>query len=205
MIAIIDYKMGNLGSIANMLKRIGENPVITNRMSDIANATKIILPGVGSFDNAITNLINLDLIDIIKFKALEEKVPTLGICLGMQLLSNKSEEGTLPGLSLINGEVIRFKFNDQENKYKVPHMGWNIVRKEKSNALTDNLPENSRFYFVHSYHFVCNDISDILLTTNYGYNFVSAISKGNILGVQFHPEKSHRFGMQLLKNFVEKF
>jgi len=205
MITIIDYKMGNLGSIQNMLIRIGEKSIITNNIKDIEKANKIILPGVGSFDKAINNLNALNLIEIIKRKANDEKIPILGICLGMQLLSEKSEEGILTGLALIQGEVKKFNFMDPVKKYKIPHMGWNIVKKVKSSPLTDNIAEDSRFYFVHAYHFVCYRETDILLTTDYGYEFVSAVANDNILGVQFHPEKSHRFGMQLLKNFVELY
>ncbi len=204
MITIIDYRMGNLGSITNMLNKIGVECLVTNNITEVERAEKLILPGVGSFDNAINNLNQLNLIEVIKHKAINEKIPILGICLGMQLLSEKSEEGSLPGLSLIHGEVKKFKFSEL-NALKIPHMGWNLVNKVQSNPLIDNLPSDSRFYFVHSYHFVCYNKSDILLTTNYGYEFVSAIAKSNILGVQFHPEKSHRFGLQLLKNFVEQY
>ena len=204
MITIIDYRMGNLGSITNMLNKIGVECLVTNNITEVERAEKLILLGVGSFDNAINNLNQLNLIEVIKHKAINEKIPILGICLGMQLLSEKSEEGSLPGLSLIHGEVKKFKFSEL-NALKIPHMGWNLVNKVQSNPLIDNLPSDSRFYFVHSYHFVCYNKSDILLTTNYGYEFVSAIAKSNILGVQFHPEKSHRFGLQLLKNFVEQY
>lgn len=205
MITIIDYKMGNFGSIQNMLTKIGEKSILTNDIKDIEKAKKIILPGVGSFDNAMNNLNSLNLIDIIKHKAKDEKIPILGICLGMHLLSEKSEEGILNGLNIIQGLVKKFNFKDQVKKYKIPHMGWNQVKKIKSSPLTDNLAEDSGFYFVHSYHFVCSRETDILLTTDYGYEFASAVEYENILGVQFHPEKSHRFGMQLLKNFVEYY
>jgi len=202
MITIIDYKTGNLGSIQNILKRIGEESVITSDKDEIARATKLILPGVGAFDTGMRNLMELDLIDILNEKVLIEKTPVLGICLGMQLLSEGSDEGSLPGLGWINGKTMRFNFiNSME--YKNPHMGWNFVRQHKtSNLLNDMFPE-SRFYFVHSYFFKANDPADILTSTTYEIDFTSAIEKGNILGVQFHPEKSHKFGKKLLKNFVD--
>jgi glutamine amidotransferase len=202
MITIIDYKTGNLGSIQNILKRIGEESIITSDKDEIAKATKLILPGVGAFDTGMRNLMELDLIDILNEKVLVEKTSVLGICLGMQLLSNGSEEGSLPGLGWINAETLRFNFiNTME--YKMPHMGWNFVQQHKeSNLFTDMFPE-SRFYFIHSYYFKANDPLDILTSTVYEIDFTSAIERGNIMGVQFHPEKSHKFGMKLLKNFVD--
>jgi len=202
MITIIDYKTGNLGSIQNILKRIGEESIITSDKDEISKATKLILPGVGAFDTGMKNLMELDLIDILNEKVLVEKTSVLGICLGMQLLSKGSEEGSLPGLGWINGETFRFNFiNTME--YKIPHMGWNFVQQHKeSNLFTDMFPE-SRFYFVHSYFFRANDMEDILTSTTYEIEFSSAVERGNILGVQFHPEKSHKFGMKLLKNFID--
>lgn len=200
MLVIVDYKMGNLGSIANMLKKIGHSSVISSDIETIVKAEKIILPGVGAFDKAMENLSNLNLIETLNKKALVDKVPVLGICLGMQLLANRSEEGILPGLSWINGNIIKFKI---ENNLRVPHMGWNLVHKNKEHPLFQGMNETPRFYFVHSYHFSCSDSADVLATTNYGYDFTSVVCRNNIAGVQFHPEKSHRFGMQLLKNFIE--
>lgn len=205
MIAIIDYKMGNLGSIANMLKKIGVQSVITNDIEEIKQASKIILPGVGHFDQAMVNLQEICLIDILNEKVLIEKIPVLGICLGMQLLAENSEEGTLPGLGWIKGDVRKFSFGENPGKLKIPHMGWNTVNRKNESSLMDDLDNEPRFYFVHSYHFNCASPSDILLTSSYGYEFVAAILHENILGVQFHPEKSHKFGLQLLKNFSEKY
>ena len=202
MITIIDYKTGNLGSIQNILKRIGEESIITSDKAEIARATKLILPGVGAFDTGMNNLIELDLIDILNKKVLVEKTPVLGICLGMQLLSERSDEGSLPGLGWINAETKRFNFVDTM-EYKIPHMGWNFVKQHKESNLFTNMFPDSRFYFVHSYFLKANDPSDILTSTNYEIEFTSGIEKGNILGVQFHPEKSHKFGMKLLKNFVD--
>jgi glutamine amidotransferase len=202
MITIIDYKTGNLGSIQNILKRIGEDSVVTSDYDEIARATKLILPGVGAFDTGMRNLTSLNLIDILNKKVIEEKIPVLGICLGMQLLSKNSEEGSLPGLGWIDASTVRFKFEDS-TEYKIPHMGWNFIRQHKTGKLFDNMYPDSRFYFVHSYFFRANDPEDVLTSTTYEIEFTSAIERGNILGVQFHPEKSHKFGMKLLKNFVD--
>lgn len=206
MIIIIDYGMGNLGSIANMLKKIGAAAaMITTQIPEIEQADKIILPGVGAFDHGMKNLADLGLISILHERVLNEKVPILGICLGMQLLTTCSEEGTLPGLDWIDAETKRFNFDHLQTSFKIPHMGWNTLAIPRQNhPLFTNLYERSRFYFVHSYHVVCKNSKDVLATTFYGYDFVSAVAKDNIYGVQFHPEKSHKFGMQLLKNFVER-
>jgi glutamine amidotransferase len=198
--------MGNLGSIQNMLKKIGEQSIISSDKEDIKNATKIVLPGVGSFDKAMSNLEKLSLTEIIKKKVLEDKTPIIGICLGMQLLTKGSEEGTLKGFNFIDAYSKKFDFSLLENSSPVPHMGWNKVYLEKeSKLLEDNIDRENRFYFVHSYAVSCNNREDILTTTNYGYEFVSSFEKNNIIGCQFHPEKSHKFGMKLLKNFVENY
>jgi glutamine amidotransferase len=202
MITIIDYKTGNLGSIQNILKRIGEDSVITSDKNEIDKATKLILPGVGTFDTGMKNLSALDLIDVLNKKVLVEKTPVLGICLGMQLLSRGSEEGSLSGLGWIDAFTVRFQFKDTV-EYKIPHMGWNFTNPVKNSRLFDNMYPDARFYFVHSYFFRANDKDDILASSNYEIEFTSAVEKGNILGVQFHPEKSHKFGMRLLKNFVD--
>lgn len=202
MLVIIDYKMGNLGSIANMLKKIGHPSIITSDTEVIKKATKIILPGVGSFDAAMKNIKELGLLELLNNKALSEKIPFLGICLGMQLLTQKSEEGFLPGLGWVNAETIKFKVEDQN--LKIPHMGWNTISLPFHDVLFEEMPKNSRFYFVHSYHVLCNSEENVFSKSIHGYEFASGIKKDNIMGVQFHPEKSHKFGMQLLKNFVER-
>jgi glutamine amidotransferase len=202
MITIVDYGMGNLGSIQNMLNKIGTESIITNDLEKIYQAEKIILPGVGAFNRAMHNLTNLKLLPVLNKIVLEKQIPLLGICLGMQLLSNSSEEGNVRGLQYIDGEVTKFRFS-KDSKLKIPHMGWNTVDFKKKNSLIEDMPAESRFYFVHSYHFKCKDQNNVLTTTNYGYEFASAVVKDNIYGVQFHPEKSHKFGMQLLINFVE--
>jgi glutamine amidotransferase len=202
MITIVDCGMGNLGSIQNMLKKIDHKSVITGKISDIEKAEKIILPGVGAFDNGMKNLKKMKLISVLNQKVLKEKTPVLGICLGMQLMTLKSEEGKLPGLGWIEAETIRFNFNGDKN-LKIPHMGWNNVKVMKNNGLSKDIHNNDRFYFVHSYFVKLKNSQDQLFETEYGSLFTSSFSKGNIFGVQFHPEKSHKYGMQLLKNFAE--
>lgn len=196
--------MGNLGSIANMIKRIGYKSLITSDISQIKSAEKLILPGVGSFDKAMQNINELNLFDIIRNKSLNNKTPVLGICLGMKIMCNHSQEGKLPGLGIINAQVKRFSFNENQ-KLRIPHMGWNTVELQKENPLFINMTNEPRFYFVHSYHVICNNKSDVLTKTNYDYDFHSSFAHENIHGVQFHPEKSHKFGMQLLKNFIENY
>lgn len=203
MIVIVDYGMGNLGSIANMMKKIGVQATIASDPSSIASADKLILPGVGAFDSGMHKLSELGLLPALSRKVLEEKTPILGLCLGMQLFTRRSEEGSLPGLRWIEADTIRFKF-DSSISLRVPHMGWNTVRPLRANLIVDNLSEDPRYYFVHSYHVKCDDEGDVLATTRYGYEFPSIIMRGNIVGTQFHPEKSHKFGMQLLRAFVER-
>ncbi|MDA2935701.1 imidazole glycerol phosphate synthase subunit HisH [Patescibacteria group bacterium AH-259-L05] len=203
MIVIIDYGVGNLGSVQNMLKKIGTKSLISSNTSDIMSADKLILPGVGAFDNGMKNLKDSGLIPILNHKVIKEKTPILGVCLGMQLFSKKSEEGQLPGLAWINAQTVRFKFNNDQTNLKIPHMGWNTITTKKQSPVLKNMYQDARFYFVHSYHIVCNDSQDILTTTYHGYNFTSMIQHNNLIGAQFHPEKSHKFGMKLLKNFAE--
>jgi glutamine amidotransferase len=200
MIAIVDYGMGNIGSIANMLRKVGASATLTGDPEVLGQASKIILPGVGAFDNGMANLEASGLVPLLNRKALEERVPVLGICLGMQLLSRSSEEGRRPGLGWIAADTKRFQL---DSTFKVPHMGWNYVQPAKASPLTAGLPEHSRFYFVHSYHVVCDEPSDVLLASRYGIDITAAVQRDNVMGVQFHPEKSHTFGMQLLKNFAE--
>lgn len=202
MIVIIDYGMGNLGSIVNMIKKLGYECTVSSNIDEILNAKKLILPGVGSFDQAIKNLEKLNLVNCINKQVLENKVPILGICLGMQLLTNGSEEGTVKGLSYVDAYASKFK---KDLNLRVPHMGWNILKVKKENIFFDENFFEQRFYFVHSFSVHCSNSKDILTTTNYGMEFVSSFQKENILGVQFHPEKSHKFGMHFFRNFLEKF
>ena len=203
MIVIVDYGMGNLGSIQNMIKKVGSAAIVSSKIEDIEQARKLILPGVGAFDTGVRNMDRLGLRPALNRKALKEKTPILGICLGMHLLTRGSEEGKLPGLGWIDGETIKFRFEESENHLKVPHMGWNAVQTQRSHSLFKGLNEEASFYFVHSYHVVCNTDEQVLARTRYGYDFASAVQKENIIGVQFHPEKSHRFGMRIIKNFLE--
>ena len=201
MIIVIDYGMGNLGSIANMIKKVGYKCIITSDLEEIKKATKLILPGVGSFDNGMKNLEKLGMIGVLNQKVLIEKTPILGICLGMQLMTKSSEEGNLVGLEWIDAQTKRFV----SDTLKIPHMGWNIIKHQKESKLFDEMESEKRFYFVHSYFVSCNQEVDILTYTNYIQDFVSSFQKENIIGVQYHPEKSHKFGMNLIKNFVENF
>ena len=203
MIAIIDYGLGNLGSIANMLKVIGEKSVITSDVREIEKADKLILPGVGAFDAGMKQLAERGLVSFLQEQVLQEGKPILGICLGMQLLGRKSEEGKMRGLGLIPFDNIRFRIDPTSN-LKVPHMGWDIVNFTKESPLIEGIDGVQRYYFVHSYHAVCDYPENSLMTCDYGYEFTAAVVKGNIMGVQFHPEKSHNFGMKLLENFARR-
>ena len=199
MVGILNYGLGNLGSIANMLKAINEKTIITDDPNEIKAADGIIIPGVGAFDAGMSKLLRTGLVDIIKEEAKEGK-PILGICLGMQLLGRGSEEGSRKGLDLIPFECIKFRCSD--SGLKIPHMGWDIVNIKQNHKIVCNLKGLQRYYFVHSYHARCDNDDNVLMTCEYGYEFACAVVKGNVIGVQFHPEKSHDFGMALLKNFV---
>jgi glutamine amidotransferase len=203
-ITIVDYGTSNLGSMQNMLKKIGATSTIASSPNDLEGASKIIVPGVGSFDAGMNKLLNSGMIPVLNQKALIEKVPTLGVCLGMQLMTESSEEGVARGLGWIEAQTIRF---DQKSEpgLKVPHMGWNEVILAKSSALTSNFTADARFYFAHSYHVACKSAEDVLLRVSYGNAvYTAAFQRGNLYGAQFHPEKSHRFGMTFLRNFVEQ-
>lgn len=201
MIIIVDYKMGNILSVQNMLKKIGYQSIITSDVKVLRNANKIILPGVGSFDRAMKNIETLGLLDELNHKVLKQKVPILGICLGMQLLTKSSEEGQLQGLGYIEGHTRKFVFSD--NIRKIPHMGWNEVKPNPNATLFKNVEFPCRFYHVHSYFVDCKDEQDIAATTNYGMDFTCSVEHENIFGTQFHPEKSHRFGKMLLTSFCQ--
>ena len=198
MITIVDYGVGNLGSVNNMMKKIGVDAEVTPDLKKISEAKKILLPGVGAFDTAMQKLTGTELRAILDKKALEEKIPVLGICLGMQLMTNGSEEGQLKGLGWIDAFAHRFP----RAELKVPHMGWNLVKRSSESPITNEFQEEFRYYFVHSYHVKVAHEQNSILKTTYGVTFDSGIQNNNIFGVQFHPEKSHRFGMQLFKNFA---
>lgn len=202
MIAIIDYGMGNLRSVQKGFEHTGHEAVVTRDAKTILNADKVVLPGVGAFSDCMKNLDQYGLLDAVH-RSINSGKPFLGICLGLQLLFTESEEfGISKGLNIIKGRVERFKI--QDSKFKVPHMGWNSLSfKKRPSALAD-VPENSQVYFVHSFHVVPEDKSVIATTTPYGIEFVSSIWKDNILAVQFHPEKSQKLGLSILKRFGEQ-
>jgi imidazole glycerol-phosphate synthase subunit HisH len=205
MIVIIDYGLGNPGSIKNMLRKIGADSVISSDKNIIGDAEKLILPGVGSFQNGMKNLSESGLIDVLNKKASIDKTPVLGICLGMQLFTNHSEEGDVNGLGWIDAETIKFKLEKNSGKFSIPHMGWESVKEAKPSKLMQDMYQEPKFYFVHSYYIKCKNADDVLLTTHYSHPFVSGIEKENIIGVQFHPEKSHKYGMKLLQNFINNY
>ena len=192
--------MGNLGSIVNMFKKIGAKAKVSSDLEEINNAPKLLLPGVGAFDNAMQKMNDAGMISILNNKALKEKVPILGICLGMQLLTHRSDEGKLAGLGWIEGQTLAFRSIVSE-KTRIPHMGWNTVAKHTESPLSTELNKDAKFYFVHSYYVKCENEKNAILKTRYEIEFDSAIQKDNIFGAQFHPEKSHKYGMKLFENF----
>lgn len=201
-VGVLNVGIGNIGSVINMLKRIGVRARSIESHQGFAGVTHIILPGVGAFDEGMKSLESSGIKNALCECVLEKKVPTLGICLGMQMMTHGSEEGSKPGLGWIAASASRFIF-DENQKVKIPHMGWNNVSVLRDNVLVQKATEDARFYFVHSYAVQCDDEDNVLMRTNYcGQSFVSAFQSSNIAGVQFHPEKSHRFGMQLLRGFL---
>jgi len=197
-VSLVDYGLGNLGSVVNMLKRIGTQIHLVRTPDGIHESDRLLLPGVGAFDAGMRLLDEQGLGRAIQEFAASQR-PLLGICLGMQLLLDSSDEGDLSGLGLVPGRSIRF---EQRAGLRIPHMGWNLVRPVRQDPLVANLPDESRFYFVHSYRVVPDDDQGVLAITEHGDVFASMIRQGNVMGAQFHPEKSHAFGMQLLKNFA---
>lgn len=199
MIVIVDYGLGNLGSIKNMFKKIGVDSVISSEPSQISNASKLVLPGVGNFGKGMYELEKSGLREMLTQKVINNKTPILGICLGMQLMTDDSEESGSKGLGWIPSRTLKFNFDNSE--LKVPHMGWNTIKVINENPLIKISDEEIRYYFVHSYYVKVSDENHSLAKTNYGLTFDSVIQKENIYGVQFHPEKSHKYGMTLLQNF----
>ena len=200
-LTIVDYRMGNLNSVKKKLDRLKTTVSITSNPKDIIKADKIILVGVGHFAKAMKNIKELDLLDALNEVAIIKKKPVLGICLGMQLMAKDSEEGNTEGLGWLDANVRRMQVDDTL-KFKIPHTGWNKIIQSKKSHLMKGIPESSEFYFVHSYHLMSNETSNILNETEYCFKFTSAIEKNNIFGVQYHPEKSHDVGEVLLKNFI---
>ncbi len=204
MIAIVDYGLGNVKAFANVYERLNIPACIARKADDLDAATKVILPGVGAFDQAMTKLDHSGMREALDDVVLKKKIPVLGICVGMQILAKASEEGILPGLDWIDGMVKKFDVSVlQDSKTQLPHMGWNTIQPNNGNPLLVNFNNESRFYFLHSYYFQCNNADDSIAITEYGIRFSSAVNHENIYGVQFHPEKSHQWGVQLLKNFAE--
>lgn len=200
MITVIDYGMGNIGSVINMIRRIGGEVRSSSSLDEIKESRKLILPGVGAFDAGMTALEESGLSEALKDVVVNNGAHILGICLGMQLLLGSSEEGEKPGLGLVPGRVIRFKVEKQG--LPVPHMGWNVVKPVKRSLIFEPNEKLQRFYFVHSYYVECDDLHDIATTSEYGHEFVSAFERKKVMGVQFHPEKSHRFGLELLNRLI---
>jgi glutamine amidotransferase len=203
MIAIVNYGSGNIQAIANIYGKLGVDFVVAQTPDEIERADKIVLPGVGAFDQAMAELNQSGLKQALDRKVRDEQKPILGICVGMQLLARSSEEGTLAGLGWVDATVRRFVPGEGPGAVRLPHMGWNDVRPQKDNPLFRDVDLGNGYYFLHSYYFVCNRSEDILATTTYGGDFASAVSVGNVHGVQFHPEKSHGAGVALLKNFAQ--
>lgn len=202
MITILDYGLGNVKAFANVYKKLNISTQIIDRAENLKNVSKLILPGVGAFDFAMKRLEDSGMRQTLNELVLGNRVPVLGICVGMQMLAKSSEEGELPGLGWIDGEVKRFDVTKLLGKTHLPHMGWNNVAPINTSQLFHNFNSDSRFYFLHSYYFSCNKKENVIATTNYGEEFTSAVNSENIYGVQFHPEKSHQWGVQLLYNFA---
>lgn len=203
MIGIVNYGLGNIKSIYNIISNVGGEARILDHHSQLEGCSKLILPGVGAFDHGMNGLKNGNWIEPLNEFVLEKRIPILGICLGMQLMCKRSEEGQVPGLSWVNADVNRFSFGDNPHGLlRIPHMGWNTIKLLKTTPLFSQNEMKQRFYFVHSYHVVCDNASDVLATANYGFDIHAAFVKDNIIGLQFHPEKSHRFGKMFFRNFI---
>lgn len=203
MITIVDGGLSNLGSVVNMLGYLGIACQVSADPDTVRNAERLILPGVGAFDNGMASLEERGLIAPLNEAVLQRKTPVLGICLGMQFLTEGSDEGVRPGLGWIKGRAVRFDLGNNPHRLRVPHMGWSELTVTRPGRLFPNPAEQARFYFVHSYHVVCADPADVAGATWHGIDVTAAVERGNIFGVQFHPEKSHRFGMRVLKTFAE--
>jgi glutamine amidotransferase len=203
MIVIVDFGMGNLRSLQSKLKMIKVESLVSSNPTEIEQASKLILPGVGHFAKGMQNLEERGLIPVLNRQVLEKKIPVLGICLGMQLLGLSSEEGDAKGLGWVDTKVIRFHFENP--KIRVPHVGWNMLSPKKESVLFKGVPVDKKpFYFTHSYHAISGDDSIVGATTDYGYPFVSVVEKENIYGTQFHPEKSRFYGLHMIENFVRE-
>ena len=203
-LVVVETETANVGSVVNMCRRLGGDPVVSGDPGMIASADRLLLPGVGAFDAAMASLHGSGLVEVLRLRA-EEGVPVLGICLGMQLLFDSSEEGVVAGLGLIPGVVRRLPVDSPVGPVRIPHMGWSRLEHCRPHGLTEGIGADARFYFVHSYAAVPEDDGDIIGVSTHGSRFVSAVARQNVLGVQFHPEKSHRYGRALLGNFLQGF
>lgn len=204
MIVIVDYGMGNIRSVLHKIKKLKYNVIASSNPEEIANASKIILPGVGYFAAGMKNLIDHNMISVLNNKVIVEGTPILGICLGMQLFTEYSEEGGVDGLGWIEGATKKFSFGEKCERLRIPHVGWNTINPVRESPILRDIPEGMRFYFTHSYHVCLRDRNLEVATTGYGYDFTSVLQKHNIFGVQFHPEKSHTRGMDIIRNFIEE-
>lgn len=202
MIAIIDYGVGNIKAFANIFKKLDLEVRIAKCADDLNGADKLVLPGVGHFDYAMQRFTDSGMLETANKMVKEDKIPVVGICVGMQMLAKTSDEGSLPGLGWIDATVKKFDASKLHQSTRLPHMGWNDIMPVISNPLLINLENDARFYFLHSFYFSCNNEEDTIAKSNYGIEFTCAVNHQNIYGVQFHPEKSHHFGIQLLKNFA---
>jgi imidazole glycerol-phosphate synthase subunit HisH len=200
-ITIIDYGMGNLRSVQRSFQRVGADAIVTSDPEQVERAKKLVLPGVGHYESGIERLKRKGLWDVLNDKVLGEQAPILGICLGMQLMTKHSDEGNAHGFGWIEGNAVRFSVKDNL-RFKVPRIGWNTIYPQKESRLLDGVTEDAMFYFLHSYYVKCDDPDDVLATTFYEEEYTSAIQKNNIYATQFHPEKSHEYGDQILKNFL---
>lgn len=204
MIAIINYGSGNIQAIGNIYRRLNIPFIVASKPEELAEADKVLVPGVGAFDQAMNQLDKSGLRRALDSLVLDQKKPVLGICVGMQLLANSSEEGQAAGLGWIDGVVKKFSHESFHQTTHLPHMGWNTVEPRQQNRLFEEVDLRTGYYFLHSYHFSCQDEANVLAVTDYGVEFTSAVRRDNIYGVQFHPEKSHLAGIQLLKNFANQ-
>lgn len=205
MVGIIDYGVGNISAFRNIYKQLNIPVKIVSKEADLTDVEKIVLPGVGHFDYAMTRFKDSGMVEKINQMVVHEKMPVIGICVGMQMMAKRSDEGVLPGLGWIDAEVKKFDSSLKVGRttLPLPHMGWNDIRPERTTPILIGLENEAHFYFLHSYYFVCNDENDKIASTNYGTDFTCAANHNNVYGVQFHPEKSHKYGIQLLKNFAD--
>lgn len=205
MVSIVDCGIGNVSSLTNIIQKVGGDVQIISSPEKIKDAESLILPGVGAFDHAMKILKSDGWIEPLYQHAIIDKKPILGVCLGMHIMTRNSQEGLSDGLGFIEADTVRFSLDSMVEKRTIPHMGWNTINAQKKNVFFGLDEPESRFYFVHSYHVVCDNQCDILTTTNYGYKFTSSFQRDNIIGVQFHPEKSHKFGYKFFKQFIEEY